>query len=271
MTVYPQYTVTRGYTAALVNGKVSLTKWLRLLQCVKQGATLSMLLYICFINGLIEMILKSNLGCHVLDLNCGCLGYADDLAFIALNKNCMQQMIDMAFDYSCKWRFKFSPSKCGVVIFNNDIIHERFFLGGRELTVLTEYNHVGVNVNTRGKETLMTIRMNISNCNLKVYMYSLIGSSLYRTALSPITLAKVYLSVGVPHLLSNVEVRCFDEGELDEHEVFHRNMAKEVQNLPQNTANPAELATVGWRSLRSYIDLMKKCLCSESCYSAILV
>ena len=116
----------------------------------------------------------------------------------------MQQMIDMAFDYSCKWRFKFSPSKCGVVIFNNDIIHERFFLGGRELTVLTEYNHVGVNVKTREKETLRTIRMNISNCKRKVY--SLIGSSLYRTALSPIALSKVYWSVGVPNLLPNVEV-----------------------------------------------------------------
>ena len=129
-----------------------------------------MLSFICFINGLIEMILKSNLIFHVLDLNCGCLRYDDDLAFIALNKHCMQQMNDMAFDYSCIWRCKFSPSKCGVVVFSNAIIYDCFFLGGQELTILTEYNYVGVNVKTKGKETFRAIRMNISNCRCKVYI-----------------------------------------------------------------------------------------------------
>jgi len=34
-------------------------------------------------------------------------------------------------------------------------------------------------------------------------------------------------------------------------------MAKEIQNLPENTPNPAVLATLGWRDIRPYIDYAK--------------
>ena len=91
------------YSAVLVNGKLS--NWLKLLQGVKQGAILSMLLYICFINGLLNELLISNLGCTVLDLNVGAIGYADDIVIVSLDVKSLQQMVNLAYRYSCKWRF----------------------------------------------------------------------------------------------------------------------------------------------------------------------
>ena len=66
------------FTAVLLNG--NMTKWFRMLQGVKQGAILSMLLYICFINGLIKEVVEFRLSAEILNIKVGAVGYADDIA-----------------------------------------------------------------------------------------------------------------------------------------------------------------------------------------------
>ena len=241
------------FTAILLNGCVS--NWFMLLQGVKQGAVLSMLLYICFINGLIKEVLEFGLAADVLNVQVGAVGYADDIAFVCLDSRTMQHLIDLAHVYSCRWRFHFSPSKCAVMVFGNKIPIQQFNLGNSPLDVVNKYAHVGITLLSKGKVDLAVIKAKIQACRRA--FFSLVGTSLYKSCLSPIALSKLYWSICVPKLLSGAEVRCFSTQEYDEYNSFHKTMARNIQRLPEKAPDPMVLASVGWRDITSQIDLVK--------------
>ena len=73
----------------------------------------------------------------------------------------------------------------------------------------------------------------------------------------------------MPRLTYGLEVKTVHETALYDLERAHRQNAKIVQNLPQNTVNPAPLATIGWISIESHLAIMKICfllwiLCLQS-------
>ena len=73
----------------------------------------------------------------------------------------------------------------------------------------------------------------------------------------------------MPRLTYRLEVKTAHETALYDLERAHRQNAKIVQNLPQNTVNPAQLATIGWISIESHLAIMKICfllriLCLQS-------
>ena len=241
------------FTAVCINGQLS--TWFKLLQGVKQGAVLSMLLYICFINGLLTEIMESVVGAKVLDLPTSAIGYADDLAIVTTNRVAMQQLIDIAYRYSCKWRFDFSPSKCAVMIFGKNTPQCTFHLGPTNLSIVPQYTHVGVTLVSKGKIALTDIKKRLQAC--KRTFFALIGNNLYKTSLSPIALSKIYWSVCVPKFLSGGEVKCFSSQEYEEFDKFHKSMARDIQNLPGNTPDPMVLASLGWRDIVSQVDYVK--------------
>ena len=240
-------------TAVLLNG--NMTRWFKMLQGVKQGAILSMLLYICFINGLIKEVVEFRLSAEILNIQVGAVGYADDIAFICLDNETMQHLIDLAYEYSCKWRFNFSPSKCAVMIFGKNVHADRFRLGNIDLDIVNLYTHVGITLMSKGKVSLSAIKSKIQAS--KRAFYSLVGTSLYKTSLSPIALSKLYWSICIPKLLAGAEVRCFSRQEYDEYSTFHKTMAKDIQRLPEKSPDPMVLSSLGWRDIVSQIDYMK--------------
>ena len=239
--------------AVLLNGRLS--RWFYLLQGVKQGAIVSMLMYICFINGLMLEIMETNRGCVTLEVDAGCIGYADDLAFVTYSQANMQILIDMAVKYSNMWRFEFSNAKCACIAFCNNNRGVNLTIGNDKLNVCTEYNHVGVPIRSQGGPTTQVIQSKLDSC--KRAFYSLVGCSLFKSTLSPLALSKVYLSVVVPKLLYGAEVRKYDEVEIKSYDNFNRKMGKDIQNMPSSTPNPAAITTLGWRDLCTRIDVIR--------------
>ena len=72
---------------------------------VKQGGIMSMIMYTCFINDLIDGIVNLNMGCHARTLNTSCVAYPDDIAILALHERCMQYAINYAVEYSLNCAF----------------------------------------------------------------------------------------------------------------------------------------------------------------------
>ena len=241
------------FSAVCINRRLS--AWFKLLQGVKQGAILSMLLYICFINGLLREILESGLGAEVLNISAGAIGYADDLAIVTIDRTAMQALIDIAYEYSCKWRFEFSPSKCAIMMYGKNVANCNFHLGQSKLKTVSEYTHVGITLRSKGKISLAEINKRIQAC--KRSFYALVGTSLYKTSLSPNALSKLYWSVSIPKLLSGCEVKCYPNHEIKEYAKFHKVMARDIQNLPTNTPDPMVLPSMGWRDIVCHIDFVK--------------
>ena len=234
-----------------------LSTWFYILQGVRQGALWSMLLYIAFINELMCVIQDSGLGCQVNDISCSCIGYADDLAILTLHKASAQRIIDFMYRYSCKWRFSFHPGKCAVLVFGTGG-HDAdctFNLGVEAIKQKQHYTHLGIVNRTDGKISIHEINEHLAKCRRA--FYSVVGSNLFKTMLSPVALSKIYWSVVIPRLLSGAEVKFYSDTEIERYEHFHRSFAKDIQQLPVNTPNPAALAPLGWRSIRSQIDYIK--------------
>ena len=72
---------------------------------------------------------------------------ADDLVGVANSEEEIQNMARTIHAYSCKWRFKLSPSKSAVVVFGNPSANRaqpKVQFGSSELPVLDAYKYLGV-------------------------------------------------------------------------------------------------------------------------------
>ena len=89
---------------------------------LRQGCLMSPILFAIYINGLAEEIKAARLGAQLVlrrEANVGILMFADDIALLADDSIQLQQLMDLTFEYSRKWRFTFNYEKCAVVVFGN--------------------------------------------------------------------------------------------------------------------------------------------------------
>uniref|UniRef100_A0A8W8KDP5 Reverse transcriptase domain-containing protein n=1 Tax=Magallana gigas TaxID=29159 RepID=A0A8W8KDP5_MAGGI len=91
----------------------------------------------------------------VLGVRSSCPSLADDLSFISTSPVQLQRLLDVAYSYSCKWRFKFNASKSCVLTFsakcNNQKSEFLWHHGQTELPQKESYNHLGITINSKCK------------------------------------------------------------------------------------------------------------------------
>ena len=83
------------------------TEWFSLDAGLRQGCILSPILFAVFIDGLARRVTKKTLA----DLNVNILLFADDLVLIGHNRQDLQKLLDLVFEYSRKWGFQFNTVK----------------------------------------------------------------------------------------------------------------------------------------------------------------
>ena len=87
-------------------------------QGVAQGCTLSPILFLIYINGLLFEIKKhSELGVKFSKHEISGLLFADDFVELAETGSTLQILINIAHNYSKRWRFEANDKKCAAVIF----------------------------------------------------------------------------------------------------------------------------------------------------------
>jgi hypothetical protein len=73
----------------------------------------------------------------------------------------------------------------------------------------------------------------------------------------PQVLSKLYWSVAIPKMLYGIEATYVSKADLVILEASHRENARLIQDLPDNSPSAAPLATLGWISMGSYIAMRK--------------
>jgi hypothetical protein len=98
---------------------------------VRQGCTLSPLLFLIFVEGLSEELRKSNIGIRARNIKINHLLFADDLAICAGSREELQHLLDLVYVCSIKWRFKFNISKSNVMVVGkrNKVSSKQYYLG----------------------------------------------------------------------------------------------------------------------------------------------
>ena len=88
---------------------------------VREGSIMSPLLYVLFIDGLLQELRSQGLGVHITHKNTlektwvGALMYADDLVMLADTPAELQLMMDVIAKYARKWRFQINDGKTKVM------------------------------------------------------------------------------------------------------------------------------------------------------------
>ena len=84
---------------------------------LKQGCVLSPVLFCIYINELAKMYRNKNVGVSIFNVKISCLFCADDVVLISENENDhLQNMLNIASDFSKKWKLDFNHSKSNVVV-----------------------------------------------------------------------------------------------------------------------------------------------------------
>ena len=123
---------------------------------IKQGDTLSTLLFNIYINDLPEYISKDINEAVVIDnTRLNSLMFADDLVLICTSSNDLQQSIDNLSKYCKKWDLKINIKKTKIVTFSKTgkietINHE---IDGTNIEKTTEYKYLGFVFTSNGSMT----------------------------------------------------------------------------------------------------------------------
>ena len=123
------------------------TEWFSIDAGLRQGCILSPILFAIFIDGLAREIKAAKTGPTLGKLRINVLLFADDLVLIADSEKELQYLLDIAFNYSVKWRFRFNVAKSKVVVFKGGKNEQRvrtFFLGLQELERVEIIKYLGV-------------------------------------------------------------------------------------------------------------------------------
>ena len=107
--------------------------------------------------------------------------------------------------------------------------------------------------------------------------YAIQGIGSKAVPLTPLVASKLYWNIAVPRMTYGLELLQLSQKCMDTLEAAHTSVSKQIQGLPKQTANLC-IANLGWRSLETYIDIMKimfvwriLLLKSDSIYKRVLI
>ena len=227
-----------------VRNQAFTSDWFKVEQGTRQGGKSSPLLYLLHINGLIKELERSKFGFCMYDFNLGSPTVADDMVLFSLSKHGLDEMLNICYMYSLKWRFEYNPSKCTITVFNEmESEYKKCFriwnLGDEVIKEGTEYTHLGV---IKDKYCLLNQTMHDASIKLRGTLLGITNSGISSGPLNPICLSKIYKSIVLPRALYGCELwNYLTSSNLVKIERAHRFCVKYIQKLSVYVNNDMSL------------------------------
>ena len=127
------------------------------LQGIHQGAPCSYFLHAVFNNPFIQDVKRSIVGAKACGEILSCPSFADDVSVITFSREGLQILFDIAYKFSTKWRFQYSPTKCKVVVVGKDTNPKlQVKMGNNTIDISNCETHLGVPLtgDSKQQETL---------------------------------------------------------------------------------------------------------------------
>jgi len=117
---------------------------------VKQGGVLSPILFIVYIDELLTLLRKSNLGCHVGSNYIGALGYADDITLISPSLRALNEMLSICTSFAEEYNVTFNADKTVCIKFGSPVgSNDRIYLDKTLVKWVDHVQHLGNTVNVK--------------------------------------------------------------------------------------------------------------------------
>ncbi|XP_022833918.1 uncharacterized protein LOC111361758 [Spodoptera litura] len=126
------------------------------LKCgVRQGGLTSPSLFNLYINGLIEELSRSGVGCHMCNEPVNNLSYADDMVLLSPSVDGLRTMLSICEKYALRHGLTYNVKKSEVMIFRHDrtcCFNPVITLGGTQLNVVSKFKYLGHVINNNLKD-----------------------------------------------------------------------------------------------------------------------
>lgn len=232
---------------------------------VRQGGVLSGLLYLVFIDELINLLEQSNSKTGIYNITCCVPSLADDIACVSTSPAKLQSMLNVCYEYSRNWRFRFNANKSCILQFTQNArsrdIEFNWKIGNDVVPRNECYTHLGIELNSKFKPS-----ERISNCcrKGKNAYFSLKGVNSKLT--NPVVMIKLYKTVILPSVLYGCEMwgsmRKVDIVTLSRFQHF---VIKNILNLPITTRSDMCQSLMGIYTIDAYIDKCKLMFLRKLC------
>ena len=152
---------------------------------VRQGCSLSPLLFNLFLADLQPWLDNNKDSVQLFSRSLSHLLYADDLVILSESPDGLQSNLNSLEEYCKKWKLSVNPQKSKVMIFSNPssrrcgIQADSFYFGPTKLEVVTEYKYLGVifsnngsfqsakaNLEKKSRRALFGMHSYLSDCSL---------------------------------------------------------------------------------------------------------
>jgi hypothetical protein len=122
----------------------------KVLNGVRQGGVLSPVLFCIYLDGLLDRLRDSNLGCYIGLNFVGALAYADDLTLLAPSAHAIRKMIDICTDYAKEFNIIFNANKSKCIVFDSQHsshlcrdFNYAFYVEGKPIEIVSKWPHLG--------------------------------------------------------------------------------------------------------------------------------
>ena len=232
------------------------SSWFAAQQGIVQGGPLSLIGYEMFNKDLLVQLKNHKAGTAIGARTTTCPAFADDVTIMAPTKQGLQELLNIAYTYSSKWRYEYNASKCSIVVFGVDQCPSiQLRLGPSIVPVKSGEIHVGIMLSPCRMQNSKYIKERIEKCKLRSRAMMGIGS--INAPLTPKAADKLYWTVCVPKLLYGLHLMDIKHDSYNQLESYHAETAKMIQGLPEQSSNDGAIFTMGWPSIRGYMDSVK--------------
>ena len=245
-------------SAVLVNNVHS--NWFPIGQGVKQGGVLSTLLYLIYINDLIEHLATSGLGAKIMSIECGCPTLADDLTCLATSPKDLNGMLELVNSFSKKWRYTINSSKSRVIVFSRSRKRRHKYkdswrIGSSIIEESDNINHLGIRRASKGASTERTTHA----CRKgRGAFHALSNIGVRPRGLNPKTSVSLYTRVVLPSVLYGCELWNDLLGkDIRALNVFQHYVTKKIQGFPRQTRSDMCESMLGLLPIETAIDKTK--------------
>ena len=125
----------------------SYSNYFKVANGVKQGGVLSPTLFTCYIDGLLDRLKSSEIGCFVGPEYVGGVSYADDLIILAPSVAALKAMIQVCEQYAVEYHIKFNGKKSKLMCFdkrrNNSYVDFAVVVNNESVKVVETMDYLG--------------------------------------------------------------------------------------------------------------------------------
>ena len=219
-----------------------------ILQGVKQGGIDSPPLYKFYIYNMLQQLEEEGLGLHIGALYLGSPTCADDVDLLSNDHTGSetQQMLSLTKDYSHVHKYTIHHTKS-----TNTILYEpkkmpverkEWYISEVPMPLAKEFVHLGLTW-MEGK-TKPDLDVNLSSARRT--SYRLMGKGFHGgDGLNPVVSNKLIKCYVIPRLLHGLEATVLNGSDITKLEKYYRRLLKQLQNLPDSTANCATYLLLG--------------------------